>query len=77
MGKIYINSKETDVLAKLKTKINDKEAISVIDKILEQSERNRVIANDIARVYKAEKRKEDKMYARSKKEKEKYGKEQK
>lgn len=68
MGKIYLNEKDRETLLKLKNEITNADGINVLDRILQQNEVNKVKYNEVARVYKAEKRKIDKNYARSKKE---------
>lgn len=68
MGKIYLNEKDRETLLKLKNEITNADEINVLDRILQQNEVNKVKYNEVAKVYKAEKRKIDKNYARSKKE---------
>lgn len=68
MGRIYLGNKDRDILLRLRDKITDKEELNVLDKILQQNETNRIKYNEMARIYKAEKRKTDKDFARSKKE---------
>ena len=68
MSSIYIGNKEKNVLLQIKSKITNIEEIEVLDKILKQSESNRIKYNEIARSYKAEKRKTNKYYARSQRE---------
>ena len=68
MGRIYLGNKDRDILLKLRNKITDTDEINVLDKILQQNEFNRIKYNEVARIYKAEKRKTNKNFARSKKE---------
>lgn len=68
MGRIYLGNEDRDILLRLRDKITDKEELNVLDKILQQNEMNRIKYNEMARIYKAEKRKTDKDFSRSKKE---------
>jgi len=68
MGRIYLGNKDRDILLKLRNKITDTDEINVLDKILQQNEFNRIKYNEVAKIYKAEKRKTNKNFARSKKE---------
>ena len=68
MSSVYIGNKEKNVLLQIRSKITNIEEIELLDKILKQSESNRIKHNEISRVYKAEKRKTNKYYARSQRE---------
>lgn len=68
MARIYLNNEDIKVLISLKYKCDKEEEYKIIEKILKQSEENRVKTNKRASAYKKEKRKQNKNFARSKKE---------
>lgn len=71
MGRIYLNDTDRDVLIAIRDRTSNEDELYVLNKILHQNEANRIKYNNIARIYKNEKRKTNKNYARSKKEIEK------
>ena len=68
MGRIYINDTDRSVLIAIRDRTSNEDELNVLNKILQQNEINRIKYNNIARIYKNEKRKINKNYARSKKE---------
>lgn len=68
MARIYLNNEDIKVLISLKYKCDNEEEYKIIEKILKQSEESRIKTNKRASAYKKEKRKQNKNFARSKKE---------
>lgn len=68
MGRIYLNNEDRLTLINIKEKLENKKEKQFIEKLLEQEENNRRHFNQVASVYKKEKRKENKDFARSKSE---------
>ena len=68
MARIYLNNEDIKVLISLQYKCDNEEEHRIIEKILKQSEENRIKTNKIASVYKKNKRKLNKNFARSKNE---------
>ena len=68
MGRIYLNNEDRLTLINIKEKLENKKEKQFIEGLLEQEENNRRHFNQVASVYKREKRKENKDFARSKSE---------
>jgi hypothetical protein len=68
MGRIYLNNEDRLTLINIKEKLENKKEKQFIERLLEQEENNRRHFNQVASVYKKEKRKENKDFARSKSE---------
>lgn len=68
MGRIYLNNEDRLTLINIKEKLENKKEKQFIEGLLEQEENNRRHFNQVASVYKKEKRKENKDFARSKSE---------
>lgn len=52
MARIYLNNEDIKILISLKYKCDNEEEHKIIEKILKQSEENRIKTNKIASVYK-------------------------
>lgn len=72
MGRIYLNNDDKEILIRIKDKLTNKEEKETLSRLLEQEETSRIRVNKVASIYKKKRREENKMYARSKKEIEKY-----
>lgn len=68
MGRIYLNNEDRLTLINIKEKLDSEKEKQFIEGLLEQEENNRRHFNQVASVYKKEKRKENKDFARSKSE---------
>lgn len=68
MAQVYLNNNDKIILARIKEKSIIQEEIDILNKILSTNETKRQQTNKKARIYKNEKRKLNKHYARSKKE---------
>lgn len=68
MASIYLNNKDREILTIIKNKLENREEINCIDKILSVNEKRRIKSNNVAKVYKKKNRAKNKNFARSKKE---------